>query len=341
MRRRSLYFTEPRRVEVMEEDTPSPSPGEVLVETLVSGVSAGTEMLFYRHHLDEGTRLDTAIGSLDAPLRYPFKYGYSAVGRVVGAGEDTPHGLIGRTVFAFHPHESHFTARPEELVPVAEGIGPEDAIFLPSVETALSIVMDGAPMMGEDVVVIGQGVIGLLTTALLSRHPLSSIITMDRYPKRREMSGLMGAGMSLEHGIPPAELVRRAGLGRRKADLVFELSGDPAAMEYATHVAGFEGRIVVGSWYGNKEAVVNFGEDFHRNRLRIASSQVSTVPSSLSGRWDKRRRLDLAWKALAEVRPRRLITHRVDIDDAARAYDLIDRNGEDVIQVMLDYRGGN
>ena len=332
---------EPRKVEVVNEDVPSPAPREVLVETHLSGVSGGTEMLFYRHHLDEGIRLDTSIESLDAPLQYPFKYGYSAVGRVVGAGDAVPHSWVGRTVFAFHPHESHFTARPEELVSVPEGIGPEDAIFLPSVETALSLVMDGAPLAGENVVIIGQGVIGLMTTAILSRFPLSSITAVDRYPRRREMSERLGADRCFWHGISPGELVQRTGLGSRKADLTFELSGDPAALEYATHVTGFEGRIVVGSWYGNKEAVVNFGEDFHRNRLKVVSSQVSTVPSGLSGRWDKSRRLEVAWKLLAEVEPRRLITHRVDIGDAADAYELIDRNGEETIQVVLDYKGGS
>jgi 2-desacetyl-2-hydroxyethyl bacteriochlorophyllide A dehydrogenase len=338
--RRSLYFTRPHQVEVREEDIPRPGKGEVSVRTRVSGISAGTEMLFYRNEVDRGTKLDTSISSLGGSSVYPFKYGYAVVGEVVEVGEGALPGLVGSTVFCFHSHESHFTAPIQDVIAVPREVYEEDALFLPSMETALSLVMDAAPRIGEDVVVLGQGVIGLLTTALLAMMPLSSLTTADRYPLRRERSLELGAGASLDPSQPPEDLRRAARLEERRADLVLELSGDPKALEYATHLVGMEGRILVGSWYGNKEAVMSFGEDFHRNRVTIMSSQVSRVAGALFPRWPKTRRLEYAWRLIMRTRPSRLITHRFPIERAEQAYDLLDRRGGEAIQVILTYGEG-
>lgn len=339
MERKSLYFARPRAVEVREERVGLPGDGEVLVRTVLSGISAGTEMLFYRDQLEAGIPLDAKISSLAGSFDYPFKYGYATVGEVIDRGSGVPSELEGRLVFSFHPHESHFTIPPGDLVIVPEGLSAEDAVFLPSMETAVSLVMDGGPVIGEDVMVIGQGVIGLLTTALLARSPLSSLSTLERYPLRQRMSLEMGSGRCLDGTGPPSELLRDCGLGPRRADLTYELSGNPEALNLAMKLTGFEGRVVLGSWYGNKAAILRFGEDFHRNRLRIISSQVSSIGPLLSGRWDKRRRLDLAWRMIKGVRPSRLITHRFDISAAPEAYGLLDSNGQDALQVVLTYGG--
>lgn len=335
--RRSLYFTAPREVEVMEERVPEPKGGEVLVRSLFSAISAGTEMLLYRGQVEQGTRLDTTIRSLGGTFAHPFKYGYATVGEVVAAGEGVACAWVGRRVFCFHSHESEFTVPVSEAVAVPPGVSDEDALFLPSMETALSLVMDGAPLVGENVVVLGQGVIGLLTTSLLARMPLSALVTADRYPLRRERSMEMGADRCLDPAIDARQFLGSSGLDEIRADLVYELSGEPAALEYATHLAGMEGRIVVGSWYGNKEMRTCLGDDFHRNRLRIISSQVSRIDGSLSGRWSKSRRLGVAWKMIALARPSRLVSHRFKIADAASAYRLLDENGREVVQVVLDY----
>lgn len=336
MNRRSLYFVGPRQVEVREETIPLPAPGEVVVRSTYSAISAGTEMLFYRHHVEEGTQLDTIIPSLGSSFAYPFKYGYATVGRVIDRGDGVPKGLEGSLVFSFHPHESHFSAPTEQLIPVPEDISAEDAVMLPSMETAVSLVMDGAPLLGEDILVIGQGVVGLLTTAVLARMPLSSLTALERYPLRRRLSEEMGCGACLDIGTLE-EAARSCPFGGRGADLTFELSGNPDALDMAMGLTGFEGRIVLGSWYGNKVAHAHFGEAFHRRRQRIIGSQVSSISPSLTGRWDKERRLWLSWEMMRRSRPSRLITHRFKVNNAAAAYDLIDRGSEDVVQVLLEY----
>jgi 2-desacetyl-2-hydroxyethyl bacteriochlorophyllide A dehydrogenase len=338
--RRSLYFTAPQEVDVRVEDVPAPREKEILVRNIVSAISAGTEMLVYRGQIEEGTPLDTTIPSLQGPSSHPFKYGYAAVGEVVAAGEGVACAWIGKRVFCFHSHESLFTVPVAEAVAVPPGIDGEDAVFLPSMETALSLVMDGGPLVGENVVVLGQGVVGLLTTSVLSRMPLTRLVAADRYPLRRQRALEMGADVFLDPPPDAVQFLERSGLRDQKADLVFELSGQPAALEYATFLTGMEGRIVVGSRYGSKEMRGCLGDDFHRNRLRIISSQVSRIDGSLSGRWSKARRLESAWRLVRAVRPSRLVTHRFDISDAADAYRLLDEGGEDAVQVLLTYQEG-
>jgi 2-desacetyl-2-hydroxyethyl bacteriochlorophyllide A dehydrogenase len=330
MLRQALFFTGPYSVALQSEDRPKLSHGEVLVRTRLSAISPGTEMLIYRGQMPKGMATDTTIAALEGQLVYPFKYGYAAVGEVVQCGPDVAEDWHGKHVFAFNPHESHFTANANSLHSLPEGLSIEEAIFLPNMETAVNFAMDGKPLIGERVAIFGQGIVGLLTAALLARYPLSELITFDQHARRREASLFLGASQSLEPGeISSADL--------RDFDLIYELSGSPSALDQAISLAGFEGRIVIGSWYGEKKTPLALGGDFHRNRIKLISSQVSTLSAEFSGRWDKSRRLDLAWKMLAEIRPSQFITQRLPLEHAAEAYRLIDEKPQDCIQVIFDY----
>jgi threonine dehydrogenase-like Zn-dependent dehydrogenase len=121
----------------------------------------------------------------------------------------------------------------------------------------------------------------------------------------------------------------------RDADLVYELSGDPAALDLALAAAGREGRVIVGSWYGSKRAPVDLGGAFHRGRVTISSSQVSRLAPGLSARWDRERRFAAAWRALAALDARPLITHRLPFTEAQQAYELLDRSPAEALQVLL------
>jgi threonine dehydrogenase-like Zn-dependent dehydrogenase len=197
--------------------------------------------------------------------------------------------------------------------------------------------MDGRPVAGENVFVLGQGVIGLLTTAILSKFPLSCLVTLDAIKARRQKSLIMGADRSFDSSTAPIELLKQTELEDNKADLVFEVSGNPQAIDYALSIIGFDARIVLGSWYGNKPAIVHLGKEFHRDRAHIISSQVSSVAPALQGRWSKERRLEFTWKLLDKVRPSKLITQRYQLKDAASAYRLIDAKSDEVCQLVFVY----
>jgi 2-desacetyl-2-hydroxyethyl bacteriochlorophyllide A dehydrogenase len=340
MERQSLYFLAPGNVDVRQEQLAPPNPNQVLVRTLVSGISSGTEMLLYHGQFPENMDLDENIDTLASVATYPIKYGYSAIGEIVDRGEAVSQDWIGKRVFSFQPHVSHFVTETNLLQVIPEGLTVEDAVFLPNMETALNFVMDGAPLIGENVVIFGQGIVGLLTTALLAQYPLSSLMTIDRYPLRRQASLNYGADSCLEPSDTKTieqtiqELQKESYQG---ADLVYELTGDPKVLNQAVKICGFSGRIVIGSWYGKKQAALDLGGWFHRSRIKMISSQVSSINPEFSGRWDKSRRFQVAWENLKRVKPARLITHRFPIQKAGEAYQLLDENPEDTIQVVFTY----
>ena len=344
MKRQSILFTAPYELDIVEDKFPEPATGEVLVKTRFSAVSHGTEMLIYRGQFPADTTADEIIPELQRPLHYPLKYGYAAVGEVVDTGSGVEGDLIGQTVFCLHPHESCFTVDAAGIIPLPPDIDPDDALFLANMETAVNFLMDGKPVIGEKVAVFGQGVVGLLTTSLLAQFPLADLLTVDPVKLRRDASREAGAHRSLDPALEDiAYQISRAFKSdgpKGLADLTYELSGDPEALNLAIAVTGFDGRIVVGSWYGSKPAAVDLGSRFHRRRLRLISSQVSTLTPDLAARWSHQRRFETAWEMIRRTRPGRFITQRFPFSRAAEAYELIDKNPADTIQLVLEYEHG-
>jgi 2-desacetyl-2-hydroxyethyl bacteriochlorophyllide A dehydrogenase len=332
----SVYFTAPKSIEIREDLAPDPLTGEALVQTLVSAISPGTESLVYQGLFPEELALDESIASLPGRFDYPLKYGYSAVGRVIDLGPGVDPVWLGRLVFAFNPHESHFIASTASLIPLPDGMDPEMAVFLSNMETAVNFIMDGKPGVGERVVVLGQGIVGLLTSALLAQFPLERLVTLDRYPLRRKASLDLGVQASLDPTEPQTQ-AQLQDLLADGADLCYELSGTPAALDQAIALTGFYGRVIIGSWYGQKRASLDLGGRFHRSRIRLISSQVSSLSPDLTGRWSKARRFSVAWEMLRRVQPARWITHRFALQDAAQAYELLDQHPERAIQVVFTY----
>jgi threonine dehydrogenase-like Zn-dependent dehydrogenase len=341
MERQALYFTGPRQVALQSEPIPSPAFGQVLVQTIMSAISPGTELLVYRGLAPADLARDETITALAGDFSFPLNYGYAAVGRVLELGPGVAPVWKDRLVFAFQPHASHFLAAPDELLGLPAGLKPEEAVFFPNMETAVTFLLDGRPLLGEQVAIFGQGIVGLLLTAVLGRWPLSSLVTLDLYPRRRLLSEDLGAHLSLDPSAPDALGRLAAGLQvggpYPGADLCYEISGSPAALDQAIAATGFNGRIVIGSWYGLKRSDLNLGGRFHRSRMRLISSQVSSLNPELSGRWNKTRRFQVTWQMLAEVQPARFITQRFPIAQAAQAFELLDRHPEDAIQVILTY----
>ncbi len=335
MKTQTLTFTAPRQLEIIERELPPPGADEVLAQTLVSAVSPGTEMLIYRGQFPK--EMAESADSISAGLAYPLAYGYACVGRVVEVGKQGNREWLNRLVFAFQPHTSHFIANPAALIPVSADLSAETAAFLPNMETAVSLVQDIAPVLGERGLVLGQGIVGLLAASLLAEFPLDCLVTADNFARRRAESLKAGASAALDPSQPDFRQQAQAALGGEKADFVLEISGSPAALNDAIALTRFSGRVIVGSWYGEKRAPLDLGGDFHRARIAITSSQVSAIRPELSARWSKSRRFGVAWQALARIRPEKWVTHRVDIHKAPEMYKMLDENPQDAIQVLFDY----
>ena len=357
MKRRTIYFTAPRQVELREESLPTLGADEVLVETTCSAISAGTEMLIYQGRFPRDLETDSGISSLRGPCEYPLAYGYATVGVVRETGKQVDNSWRDQRVFAFQPHTSHFIAKPESLITIPHLLPPETACFLPNMETAVNLVQDGAPILGERVLVFGQGVVGLLVASLLREFPLNALVTADCYELRRDALNIECSTFNAQRflsldpdapgfrsqvlaslALPSADSrLGLSGYTQEGFDLTFELSGNPFALNDAIALTRFSGRVVIGSWDGEKRAPIDFGGAFHRSRIKLISSQVSTIAPELSARWDKSRRFGVAWDARARIQPQKWITHRFPLDRAADAYRLLDERPQETIQILISY----
>ena len=220
----------------------------------------------------------------------------------------------------------------DDVVPV----GPLDgrlATLLPLAETALQISLDAGARYAEHVVVVGLGPVGILTGALLARagaHVLGS------EPRRWRREAALAFGVE---AVDPSELEGelRERTGGRGADLAVEASGHPDALGATLALLAHEGTALVASWYGTKEVSLPLGADFHRRRLEIRSTQVSTIGAALSARWDRTRRREAARAILAELPVAVLATHEFPFEPAAEAYAAIDGGEPGLLHAALRY----
>lgn len=354
VRAQQLWFTGVEQVEVREQLLAALGADELLVEVECSAISAGTEMLVYHGQIPNDMELDANISALryqqqnqqQDQQQYPLQYGYASVGIIKAVGVNVDAALLGQRVFAFQPHASHFIATLASVIPVPADIAAEDAVFLPNMETAVNLVQDGSPALGERVVVLGQGIVGLLLANLLAQFPLAQLHGLDAIPLRRERALQLGVNTvfdpfsvadvsTLRQQLTVAE--NNVAEKNTGADLIYEVSGAPDALNLAIELSGFASRIVIGSWYGNKTAAIALGGNAHRNRLTITTSQVSSLAPELSGRWDKTRRFELSWQKLRKLRPSQLITHRAPLADAQALYRRLHHAPADILQAIFSY----
>jgi 2-desacetyl-2-hydroxyethyl bacteriochlorophyllide A dehydrogenase len=322
-----LLFVAPRDVGFAPVDLPEPGPGQLLVRTRYSGISTGTELLAYRGLLDPDVAVDERIGTLGGTFRYPFAYGYSCVGEVQESAGSIPAGTL---VFAFHPHQDRFVISEDDVVVLPRGTDPRTATLFPYVETGLQLSLDAGQMAQETVVVLGLGVVGVLTSLLLLRAG-ARVVAADPLRERREIAASLGI-LAVEPEDVPSHLPSDG------VPLLLELSGSPTALAGALDLLAHEGTALVGSWYGRQPVELPLGGAFHRRRLTIRSSQVSTIPAVLAGRWDLRRRRRVATALLGELPLGALTTTEFPFSEAAAAYQALDSREPDVFHVALRYQ---
>ena len=330
----AVWFAAPGVAEIRAEAPQPVGPADVRVHTVVSGLSAGSELLVYRGLAPSDLPKD--LPSVAGDFGLPIKFGYASVGTVVEAGADVAGLEVDDLVFAHHPHQTEYVVPSDFPVRLPKDVPVERGVFAANLETAATVVLDANPRLDEAVLVVGQGIVGLLVTMLLKRVGARPVIAVDLHPGRRDAAVRAGAdrALALGDGLVTEALELTGGRG---VDVAVEASGSPAAIQSCIDVMAFGGTVVVGSWYGTREVRLALGGAFHRRRLRLVSSQVSTLDPSLSPRWTRERRTDLVRALLAELPLEDLISHRFPFSDAPSAYELLDARPEECLQVVLDY----
>jgi 2-desacetyl-2-hydroxyethyl bacteriochlorophyllide A dehydrogenase len=343
MQGQAIWFAERGRVEIRPEEVPEPGEGEILIEGVVSLISAGTEM-----HALRGEFASEAEAGLDRPGRagrfpFPLKYGYQVVGKVLDAG---PGASIdtGRHVFAVHPHQTLFTlptgtvsarsAAPRQYVyPIPHAVPLERAAYTNLYGVALNAVLDAPVRVGDCVAVSGLGVVGMFL-AHICRLTASRLVLIDPREDRRKLAELIGADAVV--APEDANDAIRSHSGGRGTDLHFEASGAPAALQTAITGSGQDGTVVVVSNYGDRKVDLLLSPEFHFRRVRLVSTLGGHINPEIAPRWPMARRIEVSLERLLDL-DLPLDPLRFPFLRAQDAYDAVDRSLDDAQGVLLDY----
>jgi threonine dehydrogenase-like Zn-dependent dehydrogenase len=300
-----LWYVEPRRAELRDVELRPAALGEARVRTLYTCLSRGTERLIFEGRVPEGERERMRGPLQEGAFPFPVKYGYCAVGRVEEGLEE----LVGRAVFALHPHQDVFVAPTAMLGKVPDDVPPRRAVLAANMETALNAVWDSGAGPGDRIAVVGAGIVGLLVAYLCARLPGADVTVIDRAPEREALARRLGAKFATPERAQEA----------RGADVVFHASASSAGLSTALSLGGLEAAVVELSWYGAGEVGAPLGEAFHSRRLRLVSSQVGHVATSRRARWTFSRRLAKALSLLVDPTLDALIEHEVAFEDLPQA----------------------
>ena len=318
---RQFWVETPGRGAVRTAALPPAEAGDVLVRTLCSGISRGTEALVFR-----GAVPPSQYAAMRAPFQEgdfpgPVKYGYSSVGTV----EEGPDRLQGRTVFCLYPHQDRYRVPAAAVHPVPDGVPAGRAVLAANMETAVNIAWDARPAAGDEILVVGGGVVGLLAAVLCRDVPGARVTVVD--PNRSRAATADALGLRYRPEVPAGAAV----------DLVIHASGRAEGLRAALGTAGVEATIVDASWYGSGEVSLPLGEAFHARRLTIRSSQVGRVPPDRAPRWTTARRLALALDLLADGRLDVLLTGESRFDDLPGVLEGLAANPGDTLCHRIRY----
>ncbi|WP_132321079.1 zinc-dependent alcohol dehydrogenase [Pseudobacteriovorax antillogorgiicola] len=321
---RQIYFPAPYQAGIRDVQLEPLEPWQARVRTLYSGVSAGSELLVYHGGLNPSLPLDKSIEGLSQESSFPCAFAYANVGEIeaVGSGLDTA--LLGRRVFSFTPHQDYFHARIEDWQLIPNEVPSELATLFPNLETALSIAMDAQVQVGEKVAVLGLGVLGQLTSRLLTNQWGVEIHGLDRHLNRCEISGLAKTFTSIsemDHDY----------------HVLVELSGQAQVLQEGIEHCGTHGRIIVGSWYGDQGPGPILGTSFHRRRIDLVSSQVSEINPLFSSFLDKKKRFEIVWDILRKLDLSPLISHRIPFVEGPDTYPWLSKQAGSSLQVCFEY----
>jgi NADPH:quinone reductase-like Zn-dependent oxidoreductase len=280
----AFWLRGPGRGEIRPVALPEAGSDDVVVRTLRSGISRGTETLVFRGAVPRSQYAEMRAPFQDGDFPGPVKYGYLNVGAV----EEGPAELRGRTVFCLYPHQTAYVVPARAVTVVPDDIPPARAVLAGTVETAVNALWDAAPLVGDRVAVVGAGMVGCCVARLLGRFPAVEVTLVDVDESRAEVAAALGVAFAL-----PGD----AAGGR---DLVVHTSATSAGLERSLELLAPEGTVLDLSWYGDAEVRLPLGGPFHSRRLAVRASQVGTMSPARGARWTTADRLALALDLLRD-----------------------------------------
>jgi threonine dehydrogenase-like Zn-dependent dehydrogenase len=294
---RAFWLRAPGECEIRPAELPEPGPDDVVVRTLYSGVSRGTESLVFHGRVPESQHAVMRAPFQEGEFPGPVKYGYLNVGVV----EHGPH--TGRAVFCLYPHQTRYVVPASMVTPVPDDVPPARAILAGTVETAVNAVWDAAPHVGDRIAVLGAGMVGASVARVLAGIPGAHVQLVDVDESKADLAAALGVGFATPE-TADGDL-----------DLVVHASATEAGLARGLELLAPEATLVELSWYGDRRVTVPLGEWFHSRRLTLRSSQVGTVSPARGGRKGYAERLAIALELLADPAFDALVTRECTFDE--------------------------
>lgn len=347
-----MVYNGPRQLTVQNAPELLMKENEVRIQSICSGLSHGTEMNvyrgvapFFRRKYDPQTRL-FEDADISESWQYPIKscdpgvwyMGYANVGKVIEVGSAVENVKVGDIVYSSAPHQSEVVRAETDVIVLPNKIKPEDGIFFTNLVTTFNGILDSHIKLGDTVVVMGLGVLGQLVAQMAKMSGAFKVYGVDMFETRLEAA--------LENGCDKvfnpskcndiAKEIRKL-TNNKGADVVIEVTGNSIALNEAVRIAAPETSVIALSWYQGMIKGLDLSEEFHHNRIGIKQSQTNNIDPAFRHLWDDKRRTEACLKILEDLKLENLITHKIPYDDVAAAYEIVDKNPENVIQVLITY----
>jgi threonine dehydrogenase-like Zn-dependent dehydrogenase len=358
---RVLSIEAPGEVTLVEEKLGDVPEGGFLVETVHSGVSAGTELTYVKGDNPYlGATWDRELGLFlegTPSIAYPVRgIGYMQVGRVAETRtRAVPEGTLvamaygHRTAYVADPMRDRFVPLPDELDPIlgiyAAHMGPICANGLLHAAADLhgpAVHHLGDGVRGRRVAVVGAGVVGLLTASFAIAYGAAEVVVVDETPARLAVAAALGAETLAADAQPAVELKRRwrHAPGDRGADVVFQCRGQARALALALKLLRPQGSVIDLAFYTGGAPEVRLGEEFHHNGLSLRCAQIGRVPRGLAHAWDRERLSHESVGLLVargELLRRHLITDVVGFAEGPRLLSELARRERHTVQAVLGH----
>ena len=258
---RAFWIAAPRVGEIRDERVAAPSGGEVLVRALYSGISRGTESLVFHGRVPPSEFQRMRAPFQDGEFPSPIKYGYASVGLVEDGADD----LRGRHVFVLYPHQTRYAVPSRAVHVLPDGVPPQRAVLAANLETAINVLWDARPHIGDRISIVGAGTVGCLAGWIAGRIAGCNVELVDVNPRRADVARTLGVGFAAPE---------RAA---ENADVVIHASGSPSGLDLSLRLAGFESAIIDASWYGDAPVAAALGGPFHARRLTLRATGPRTA----------------------------------------------------------------
>ncbi|MBT5874277.1 MAG: zinc-binding alcohol dehydrogenase [Candidatus Latescibacteria bacterium] len=302
-----------------------PGPGQVLIETTRTLISAGTE-----------------LGTQEQERSEDFTPGYSNAGHIIAVGEGVMDYHLGDRVLSLTSHASHVTSstRPHELQPIPDGISDEAATFGVLGSVAMHGVRKAKIEAGEHLLITGMGVVGQLVLRICRHLGTETTVAADLVNERLEIAASGGATQI----VNPSETELAAIMGRvtngRGVDVVVEASGYPDVLPPLFGICRIGGRIMLLGSIWHRKVEIDF-MDLHEKELSLVGCHQPKCPIHATPafpwtqQYNRAQILKMINDGRLDVSP--LISHRLPYTEAQDAYRLLKEDLGKSLGVILEW----